>query len=74
MMEATLRIFGLIVGLGLIAISVWMLLVPIGADGWWQTFGKVSNALLGAVFVLYGLLGRARFSGVLPTAGRKLGE
>jgi hypothetical protein len=71
-MEAALRFVGTVVGLGLVGVSGWMLLEPIGANGWWQILGNVSSALLGAVFVLYGVLGRTRFRRVLPGTGRSL--
>jgi hypothetical protein len=73
MMEIILRILGIVVGMGFISASVWMLLNPIGPDGWWHAIAKTINALLGAVFVLYGVLGRSRLKRVLPGAGRNIG-
>jgi len=68
------RIAGVVVGLAFIVVSIFMLLAPMQSDNGWQTFGKVSNILVGIIFVVYSAIGRRRFKALWPGSGKSFGE
>jgi hypothetical protein len=69
MSEVILRVLGVLVGLIFVATSSLMLFLE--QDG---TLSQISGLVLGALFCIYGVLGRHKLSKILPSITRNIGN